>query len=43
MQQDNHQKIYLDNNATTLIDKEILNTINSINLPLNPSSAHFLW
>ena len=36
-----HQKIYLDNNATTSIDKEVLDQIINLTLPLNPSSAHF--
>ncbi|NGX34584.1 MAG: Cysteine desulfurase IscS [Candidatus Anoxychlamydiales bacterium] len=41
MQQNKHQKIYLDNNATTLIDTEVLNKVNSLDFPANPSSAHF--
>ncbi len=36
-----NQKIYLDNNATTSIDKEVLDQIINLTLPLNPSSAHF--
>ncbi|NGX40846.1 MAG: Cysteine desulfurase IscS [Candidatus Anoxychlamydiales bacterium] len=35
------KKIYLDNNATTSIDKEVLDQIINLTLPLNPSSAHF--
>lgn len=35
------QRIYLDNNAATQIDKEVLEQIIKLNLPLNPSSTHF--
>ncbi|NGX33426.1 MAG: hypothetical protein K1060chlam4_01493, partial [Candidatus Anoxychlamydiales bacterium] len=31
-----NQKIYLDNNATTSIDKEVLDQIINLTLPLNP-------
>ena len=33
-------KIYLDNNATTLIDKRVLDIIKDEKYPLNPSSMH---
>ncbi len=36
-----YQKIYLDNNATTLIDKEVLDEIATLDYPANPSSVHF--
>lgn len=36
-----NQKIYLDNNATTLIDEEVQKAMNSIDFPCNPSSGHF--
>jgi len=38
-----NQKIYLDNNATTVIDKRIINDpyiLNILRKPLNPSSIH---
>jgi len=41
MNPQDHQKIYLDNNATTFIDKEVLESINALEGPLNPSSSHF--
>jgi cysteine desulfurase len=34
-------RIYLDNNATTLIDKEVLKIISNEIHPLNPSSLHY--
>jgi cysteine desulfurase len=36
-----NQKIYLDNNATTTLDLEVLKVITDLTLPLNPSSVHF--
>jgi len=36
-----NQKIYLDNNATTSIDKKVLDQIINLTSPLNPSSTHF--
>jgi len=36
-----NQKIYLDNNATTKLDLEVLKTITNEIEPLNPSSIHF--
>lgn len=36
-----NQKIYLDNNATTNIDLEVLKVLTEELYPLNPSSVHF--
>ena len=36
-----NQKIYLDNNATTKIDKEVIKILINETEPFNPSSVHF--
>lgn len=36
-----NQKIYLDNNATTKIDLEVLKVLTNETEPLNPSSTHY--